>query len=76
MSFRDNAAYTKLLDRARGKTPAEVAVESRRDILMTHLWERPDLYRGVPIHILGWGSECSDMSRSSARRVGSTKPGS
>ncbi len=53
MSFRDNAAYTKLLDRSRTKTPDEIAAESRRDILLTHLWERPDLYRGVPIHILG-----------------------
>ena len=32
---------------------AELAVESRRDLLLTHLWERPELYRGVPIHILG-----------------------
>jgi len=53
MSFRDNAAYTRLLDRARSKTPAELAGESRRDLLLTHLWERPELYRGVPVHILG-----------------------
>jgi hypothetical protein len=53
MSFRDNAAYTLLLGRARGKTPAELATESRRDLLLTHLWERPELYRGVPVHILG-----------------------
>ncbi len=25
----------------------------RRDVLLTHLWETPKLYRGVPIHILG-----------------------
>ena len=53
MSFRDNAAYTLLLDRSRSKTPAELAGESRRDLLLTHLWERPEHYRGVPIHILG-----------------------
>jgi hypothetical protein len=53
MSFRDNAAYALLLGRARARTPAELAAESRRDILLTHLWERPDLYRGVPVHLLG-----------------------
>jgi hypothetical protein len=53
MTFRDNAAYGLLLDRARGKTPAELAAASRRDILLTHLWERPELHRGVPIHLLG-----------------------
>ena len=53
MSFRDNAAYALLLDRARGKTPAELAAASRRDLVLTHLWEHPELYRGVPIHLLG-----------------------
>jgi hypothetical protein len=53
MSFRDNAAYALLLDRARSKTPAELAGTSRRDVVLTHLWERPDHYRGVPIHLLG-----------------------
>ncbi len=53
MALRDNAAYALLLERARGRTPAELARESRRDILMTHLWERPERYRGVPIHLDG-----------------------
>ena len=53
MSFRDNAAYAYLLEKARQQTPVELAARSRRDILLTHLWERPELYRGVPIHILG-----------------------
>ena len=53
MSFRDNAAYARLLEKARGKTPAELAAESRRDVALTHLWERPELYRGVPVHLLG-----------------------
>jgi hypothetical protein len=52
-SFRDNAAYAYLLEKAREASPAELARESRRDILLTHVWERPELYRGVPIHILG-----------------------
>jgi hypothetical protein len=53
MSFRDGAGYARLLDRARSKTPSELAAVSRRDIVLTHLWERPELYRGVPIHLLG-----------------------
>ena len=53
MSFRDNAAYAYLLEKARARRPAELAAESRRDIALTHLWERPELYRGVPVHLLG-----------------------
>jgi hypothetical protein len=53
MSFRDTAAYAYLLEKARDKAPAELAAESRRDIALTHLWERPELYRGVPVHLLG-----------------------
>jgi len=53
MSFRDNAAYAYLLEKARKQTPIELAAQSRRDILLTHIWERPELYRGVPIHLLG-----------------------
>ena len=53
MSFRDNAAYAYLLEKAREKTPAELAREARRDVFLTHLWERPELYRGVPVHIQG-----------------------
>ena len=53
MSFRDNAAYAYLLAKARKLTPVELAAQSRRDILLTHIWERPELYRGVPIHLLG-----------------------
>ena len=52
-SFRDNAAYAYLLEKTRGLSPVELARQSRRDILLTHLWERPELYRGVPIHIQG-----------------------
>ena len=52
-SFRDNAAYAYLLEKTRGLSPVELAARSRRDIVLTHLWERPELYRGVPIHIQG-----------------------
>jgi hypothetical protein len=52
-SFRDNAGFTKLLERARSKTLAALAAESRRDIVLTHLWERPEHYRGVPVHLTG-----------------------
>ncbi|APW64063.1 hypothetical protein [Paludisphaera borealis] len=53
MSFRDNAAYAKLLEKARERTAPELAQESRRDVFSTHLWERPERYRGVPVHLLG-----------------------
>ncbi|QEH37434.1 hypothetical protein OJF2_60250 [Aquisphaera giovannonii] len=53
LGFRDNAAYAYLLRKARDLSPAELAARARRDILLTHLWERPELYRGVPVHILG-----------------------
>jgi hypothetical protein len=53
MSFRDNAAYAYLLEKARKLTPVDLARQSRRDIVLTHLWERPELYRGVPIHLFG-----------------------
>jgi hypothetical protein len=53
MSLRDNAAYSLLLERARATPENELAAKSRRDILFAHLWETPELYRGVPIHLLG-----------------------
>ena len=54
MSFRDNAAYDLLLEKARGAdarptSPRRAAATSS----LTHLWERPELYRGVPVHLLG-----------------------
>jgi hypothetical protein len=53
MTFRDNAAYALLLGRARDRTSADLARDSRRDVLLTHLWERPERYRGVPIRLDG-----------------------
>jgi hypothetical protein len=53
ISFRDNAAYSLLLGRARQKTAEELASASRRDIVLAHLWKNPEHYRGVPIHLLG-----------------------
>ncbi len=50
---RDNPAYKILLDRARNTSAAELAKQARRDVMYTQLWERPDLYRGVPIHFEG-----------------------
>ncbi len=58
MSLRDNAAYVRLLERARGKKPAELTNEARKDILLTHIWERPELYRGVPINLEGTVRRC------------------
>jgi hypothetical protein len=53
ISLRDNAAFSVLLGRAREKSPGDLAVASRRDIALPHLWETPELYRGVPVHLLG-----------------------
>ncbi len=53
LQFRDDAAYSLLLDRARGRSPAELASVARRDIVLAHLWQNPELYRGVPVHLLG-----------------------
>jgi hypothetical protein len=53
LEFRDNAAYALLLSRARGKNPTELAAVARRDLVLAHLWKNPELYRGVPIHLLG-----------------------
>lgn len=53
ISFLDNAGYKLLLDRAREKTPHELAAISRRDLMLPHLWNDPKSYRGVPVHLLG-----------------------
>jgi hypothetical protein len=50
---RESAAYGELLRRARETSAAELAASARKDILYTHLWERPERYRGVPVHIEG-----------------------
>ncbi len=54
VEFRDNAAYALLLERARDK----IARRARRrsaaaTCQLPHLWQNPELYRGVPIHLLG-----------------------
>jgi hypothetical protein len=53
IGLRDMAAYRMLLERARETPPAELARKSRRDVLSYQIWERPEHYRGVPIHLLG-----------------------
>ncbi len=53
MQTRENAAYAALLDRAHQTSAAAMAATSRRDLTYTHLWERPERYRGVPVHIEG-----------------------
>ena len=54
---RSNSAITRpircLLERARGRTPNELAAVARRDVLLAHLWQTPEHYRGVPVHLLG-----------------------
>jgi hypothetical protein len=51
--LRDMAAYRKLLEQAADATPAALDRKSRRDVLSIQIWEQPDHYRGVPIHLLG-----------------------
>jgi hypothetical protein len=53
MEFRDNAAYGMLLERARGRSPDELAAIARRDLVLAHLWQNPQQYRGIPVHLLG-----------------------
>ena len=53
IQVRESAAYAILLDRARRTPPAELARQGRRDLFWTHFWERPNLYRGVPVHLEG-----------------------
>ena len=53
MKLGDNAAYKRLVEKSRSLTPAELAGVSRRDVVMADLWERPEHYRGVPIHLDG-----------------------
>lgn len=53
MAFRDTAAYAALLQRARETPPAELAAKAYRNLPYTELWERPERYRGVPIHLEG-----------------------
>jgi hypothetical protein len=53
MGFRDNAAYAMLLERARGHSADELAAVARRDLVLAHLWQNPQLYRGIPVHLFG-----------------------
>ncbi len=53
IGLRDTAAFRLLLERARRTTAADLARQAHRDIYFTHLWERPEHYRGVPVHLLG-----------------------
>ncbi len=53
LGARDNAAYKILLERARKTPQSEIAKVARRDVMYTQLWDKPELYRGVPIHLEG-----------------------
>lgn len=53
LGLLDNAAYGKLLEQARERSPEQLAGEARRDVGFAHLWDRPEQYRGVPVHLLG-----------------------
>jgi len=53
LTFKENAAYAELLDRARRTPAAKLAAKSARHVMFGQLWERPERYRGVPIHVDG-----------------------
>ena len=53
MKTRENAAYSILLDRVRQTPARDLATQSHRDLFFTHFWERPERYRGVPVHVEG-----------------------
>jgi hypothetical protein len=50
---REITAFKILLDRSRETPVEEIDRKARRDVFYTHLWERPELYRGIPIHLEG-----------------------
>ena len=53
IGFRDMAAYVKLLNQARERTPQALSSDARRDVYYAHLWDFPKDYRGVPVRISG-----------------------
>lgn len=52
-SLYDNAPKKLLLERARSTPADDLDAQSHRDVLFTHLWDRPEQYRGVPVHLEG-----------------------
>jgi hypothetical protein len=50
---RESAAYATLLQRTRETPAKELASQARRDVFWAQLWERPQAFRGVPIHLEG-----------------------
>jgi hypothetical protein len=53
VTFRDMAAYSKLLAQVRELRPDELAARSRRDVFFAHLWDQPKEFRGVPVRLSG-----------------------
>jgi hypothetical protein len=53
INLRDMAAYKLLIAKAEDTKPLDLDKKSRRDVLTYQIFERPEHYRGVPIHILG-----------------------
>jgi hypothetical protein len=50
---RESTAYAMLLQRVRETSANELARQARHDLFYTHFWERPEKYRGVPVHLTG-----------------------
>lgn len=53
LTLRDSAGYALLLKRAREVPSAELARQSRREVLFSQLIDDPERYRGLPIHLDG-----------------------
>jgi hypothetical protein len=51
--FRDMAAYKMLIERVENKSAAELNKISRRDVQAVQVWNHPEMYRGVPLHVYG-----------------------
>jgi hypothetical protein len=46
---------------------ADLARAARRDVWFAHLWDRPQAYRGVPVHLLGTAMEVQRVDSKHAR---------
>ena len=53
ISIKESAAYSILLKRVRDTPAKKLASDARHDVFFTHLWESPERFRGVPVHLEG-----------------------
>ena len=53
VTIKESAAYSILLHRVRDTSPGKLAADARHDVFFTHLWDSPEKFRGVPVHLAG-----------------------